>query len=335
MMAFLGSFSRPFMFAVALWPFVSALLTLPVLAFLYHRENRIRFGSVVVAYGCVLYLLALGCFTLYPMPENPAEYCATHRLAPQLNPLQFIGDIRADGVTALLQIGMNVVFFVPLGFMLGRFLNARLRHAALAGFAVSLLIETAQLTGAFHLYPCAYRLFDVDDLIWNTSGALAGYAVAALVNRALPSRAVDDDAIVTEPGFVRRLVAFCIDYVITGAMSLPCAAVIYLVAIQFVGFRPLTADMDRVVFMACLVVTEWVIPWMRGGRTLGAGFTRMTVETRPRDGARRIVFYLARFAVIGLVAWWLSGAGTGTHAMLVLGLGVFWLVAHRMPYDFI
>ena len=33
---------------------------------LYHRENRIRLTSVIVSYGCVLYLLALGCFTLYP-----------------------------------------------------------------------------------------------------------------------------------------------------------------------------------------------------------------------------------------------------------------------------
>ena len=168
MMAFLGDFTEPFILAMAIWPFASAVLTLPVLAMLYHRENRIRLTSVVVSYGCVLYLLALGCFTLYPMPQDAAAYCATHHLTPQLDPLRFIGDIRTDGVTALLQIGMNIVFFVPLGFILGRFLRAGLARTALMGFAVSLLIETAQLTGIFHLYPCSYRLFDVNDLIWNT-----------------------------------------------------------------------------------------------------------------------------------------------------------------------
>ena len=147
MMAFLGDFTEPFILAVAIWPFASAVLTLPVLAMLYHRENRIRLTSVAVSYGCVLYLLALGCFTLYPLPQDAAAYCATHHLTPQLDPLRFIGDIRTDGVTALLQIGMNIVFFVPLGFILGRFLRAGLARTALMGFAVSLLIETAQLTG--------------------------------------------------------------------------------------------------------------------------------------------------------------------------------------------
>lgn len=55
MMAFLGDFTEPFILAVAIWPFASAVLTLPVLAMLYHRENRIRLTSVAVSYGCVLY----------------------------------------------------------------------------------------------------------------------------------------------------------------------------------------------------------------------------------------------------------------------------------------
>lgn len=37
-MAFIESFTRPFMLAVMLWPFLSFVLTLPVLALLYHRE---------------------------------------------------------------------------------------------------------------------------------------------------------------------------------------------------------------------------------------------------------------------------------------------------------
>lgn len=103
-MGFLKNFSEPFAFALALWPFVSMLLTVPVLALLYHRDNRIRLSSAIVAYGTVLYLLGLLCFTLYPMPADAAAYCAAHHLTPQLNPLQFIGDIRTDGLTAVLQI---------------------------------------------------------------------------------------------------------------------------------------------------------------------------------------------------------------------------------------
>ena len=107
-MGFLKNFSEPFAFAMALWPFVSMLLTVPVLALLYHRDNRILLSSAIVAYGTVLYLLGLLCFTLYPMPADAAAYCAAHHLTPQLNPLQFIGDIRTDGLTAVLQIADSI-----------------------------------------------------------------------------------------------------------------------------------------------------------------------------------------------------------------------------------
>ena len=70
-----------------------------MLALLYHRDNRLRFTSALTAYLVVLYLIALACFTMYPMPENPATYCAAHHLRPQLNPFEFIHDIRTDGIT--------------------------------------------------------------------------------------------------------------------------------------------------------------------------------------------------------------------------------------------
>jgi glycopeptide antibiotics resistance protein len=37
--------------------------------------------------------------------------------------------------------------------------------------------ELAQLTGVFGLYPCAFRTFEVDDLIFNIFGLLAGFAM--------------------------------------------------------------------------------------------------------------------------------------------------------------
>lgn len=209
-MGFLKNFSEPFAFAMALWPFVSMLLTVPVLALLYHRDNRIRLSSAIVAYGTVLYLLGLLCFTLYPMPADAAAYCAAHHLTPQLNPLQFIGDIRTDGLTAVLQIAFNIVFFLPLGFIMGRIWRWPLLVTAVLSFATSLFLETMQLTGLMGVFPCAYRLFDVDDLLWNTTGALIGFALAMLSLRLIPAR-VADMTPTTTPGFMRRLITFIID----------------------------------------------------------------------------------------------------------------------------
>ena len=88
-----------------------------------------------------------------------------------------------DGVgPAVLQLGLNILLFVPLGALL----HDRGRHATLtataAGFALSLLIELTQLTGVWFVYPCAYRHFDVDDIIFNTIGAALGAALAIAVH---------------------------------------------------------------------------------------------------------------------------------------------------------
>ena len=50
----------------------------------------------------------------------------------------------------------------------------------------SLLIEAAQLTGLFGIYPYAYRCCDVDDVITNTLGAALGWACAWLLGRVVP-----------------------------------------------------------------------------------------------------------------------------------------------------
>ena len=69
-MSFLLSFSDKFQMALALWPLVSGMLTLPILALLYRRDGRLRLWSALGAYLIVLYVLALICFTLYPMPSG-------------------------------------------------------------------------------------------------------------------------------------------------------------------------------------------------------------------------------------------------------------------------
>jgi hypothetical protein len=59
MLTYLGYFSTSFVIAVIAWPFVSVVLTLPILAGMYHRHHRLRFGAVLAAYLVVLYLLGL------------------------------------------------------------------------------------------------------------------------------------------------------------------------------------------------------------------------------------------------------------------------------------
>ena len=110
---FLGRFSESFAAAVALWPLASLLLTLPILAYLYHRDGRLRAASAVSAYLAVLYVLGLGCFTLYPLPDGTSGPGITYGIEPRFNPLGFLDDLAKDGVRALPDMVANVAFFVP------------------------------------------------------------------------------------------------------------------------------------------------------------------------------------------------------------------------------
>ena len=174
---FLGSYSDNFAAALVLWPVLSFMFTLPILAYLYHRDGRLRFGTFVGAYLTVLYVCGLGCFTLYPLPQGDAGLGITYGVAPNFNPMNFMNDIAKDGLKAVFQLAFNVVFFMPLGFIAGRLLRLRFLPSVLLGLAASLLIEVSQLTGLFGIYPYAYRCCDVDDVITNTLGAALGLSL--------------------------------------------------------------------------------------------------------------------------------------------------------------
>ncbi|HEY8790769.1 MAG TPA: VanZ family protein [Actinopolymorphaceae bacterium] len=157
---------------------VMAALLIPTLGLLTGRSRRIPRRHALLGLGVLVYSIAMLAYVLVPVPRDPGAFCERHHIEPNLVPFAF-----HDGVgPAVLQLGLNILLFVPLGALL----HDRGRHATLtataAGFALSLLIELTQLTGVWFVYPCAYRHFDVDDIIFNTIGAALGAALAIAVH---------------------------------------------------------------------------------------------------------------------------------------------------------
>jgi glycopeptide antibiotics resistance protein len=347
--SYLRLFSTSFIIALIVWPFLSAALTVPILAFMFHRHHRLRFTAVLVSYVCVLYVVGLLAFTLYPMPDDPAVFCAATHITPQLDPLRFISDIRIGGLNGVLQLMLNVVFFIPWGFMLCRWARWRFRIVVPTGFLVSLFIETSQLTGFWGLYPCAYRQFDVDDLMTNTLGAALGFLLAVLVGRVLPVRTTEGSDINRRPGLLHRSTSLVIDL---GFVALVHFSLGLLVMLVFhTAARPLP-DGDflmagitvgvglrdaavRVVGVLSFLVFELWIPATHHGQTLGGMFTHMSVETKRRTGRVRGAFYVARAVALYCLTM-LGGTSFERYSLLfALFLAVFWAVRKEMPYDMI
>lgn len=335
-LSFLQGFSDNFKAALLLWPFLSFLLTFPILAYLYHRDGRLRWGSALAAYVSVLYLAGLGCFTLYPLPSGTEGPGITYGIPPQLNPLNFIADIQRDGATAVFQLLFNVVLFLPLGFIAQHFLRLGLIPTFFLSLAVTLLIETAQLTGLFGIYPFAYRTFEVDDIITNTLGGVLGWFVGRLIDRAGFSEQEQEVSLCRQPGFIRRCVSLWIDCMIMAPAFMVLSVLLSLgINLMFsdvmrtAGLEPI--QVSGVIAVACFVVilvaVEGVFPWTHEGSTPGGLFTHMTVEPADRSTIRRVFFYVLRLLVLGMTILF--------PLFMFVVLGLFYLVTRHMPYDYV
>lgn len=132
---------------------------------------------------------------LHPFPDPSEFVCGPKTPAPQLTPLSFVWraaelvDANASLRTWLRDLtvataAVNLLIFAGLGWLVFGLLppqhaaSRRMRLTVLAGACFSLGLELAQLTGLFGVYPCAYRTFDVDDLLLNTLGAWLGSSIA-------------------------------------------------------------------------------------------------------------------------------------------------------------
>ncbi|MFD9894665.1 VanZ family protein [Amycolatopsis sp. NPDC059027] len=190
---------------------LALLLAIPYLWWTYRGRGEFGAGHMVLAFGCLVYALALWTYTLLPVPETTPQWCARHVVEPQLRLFHFVDDIRArrgepgiaglPGNPALQQVVLNVILFVPLG-MFGRHLfRWRSLTTVAIGLLLSLFIETTQLTAVWGVFECPYRLFDVDDLLANTVGAAVGVLLAPAL------RFVPGQRVTRPPGDARPVTA--------------------------------------------------------------------------------------------------------------------------------
>lgn len=173
--------------ALALGTVAFLLLLIPILVCQYRAYGSLNKRRLLGSGVASLYFAALVSYTVLPLPDAADVICRT----PTLDPLHFMGDLaKADPGTGLLgllqtrtalQILLNIALFVPWGIVVRGLLGRSFATATITGAMVSVLIETTQASRLLMLYPCPYRVADIDDVIMNTVGALVGALIAPLV----------------------------------------------------------------------------------------------------------------------------------------------------------
>ncbi len=312
------------MLAVFLGVGLALVLLVPFVFRSYRKRGEVGVGPGILAFAFLVYGLALVAYTLAPVPQIDDAWCADHTTftRPQLRPFQFLSDIAKDRVApgwrglvtnpAVQQVVFNVALFVPLG--------AYLRHRRLpvlgvvgVGFCVSALIEFTQLTGNWFLFPCPYRLFDVDDLFANTLGTAVGLLFAPLLRKMYGRTDLPAEA--PRPVTTgRRWLGMLVD----------------LVAVTLLG-GVLAVAADLAFGMDSHILNPWmpavlllVLPSLgRGGATLGQRAVRL--KRVRADGGRAGVLVLPALAGGTFGYFVLSGLGDDASSwagLMLLACGI-------------
>ncbi len=306
------------MYAVAFFAVLALLAIAPWIHHQYRRFGLLRGWPALVSAATVLYACALVAFTLFPLPDFANDFCVRREDLTywQLTPMASLDDVALylhdhtimqtllSGV--VLQVVMNIVFFVPLGVLVAYRWRRPLWVAGVAAIGVSLAIELTQGTGLWGLAPCPYRLADVDDLLTNTIGGLLGWFVGLALRRLLPDPAPRPTPDLAPPSWGRRSLAVGIDTLVYLLVALGV-----LLGFEVVSDAP---DEGSAPFLeigiACSFTLFVLVPALRRTRSgPGAASVRLalvTVDGRPAPRWRLLVRWAARWlvlAVFGLLAF--------------------------------
>jgi len=306
---------------VALLPFAMLF----ILARVTRRYGALRGWPMFAAVGLLGSSVALAAFTVFPLPDPGTLQCTGGTMSSYwqtewFGSIGLIGDAWVSvgfpavlSTSALLQVAFNVLLFVPYGFFMHQVTRWKGLTVVGVGLGTSALIEITQGTGVFGLYPCPYRLLDVDDLIVNTLGAAMGVLLSTAVVRRFawshPTPMHDID----RPTLARRFIAAGID----------AGLVLSVWLVGEIGWHAVTDNdgPDLLLGPLAVVVVALVFPALRRDRATPGQVIVNVAPTRGEESTERpsLTAILVRAVVrwTGLVLFGLIGLAVTTVAELI------------------
>ena len=267
--------------AFLIFPFLAFLITLPYLLVQYHKYGSVPLIRSSIVYTFILYLLTAYFLVILPLPSKE-EVIAMPTKVPQLIPFSFLGDFvtyfkEANSILTFLKTPIvyttlfNIAITIPFGIYLRYYFKKKLSTTIIYTFLLSLYFEITQLTGLYGLYPKAYRLFDVDDLIINTLGGVLGYLITPLVTIFLPARD-EIDRLSYKRGktvsIYRRFLAFLIDIFIF--------ATIIFTVLTFLNFN------NFLLPLVIIIILYYIILPTLTSYTLGKYIVKIKLDSKNR-----------------------------------------------------
>ncbi len=275
--------------AIIVFPFIAFLITLPYLIINYNKYGSISKLRSLIIYSFVLYLLCSFFLVILPLPSR--EYVSNLTIPKyQLEPFYFIYDITSNEYNlntfnTLLKIIkepsfyqplFNIILTIPFGIYLRYYYKCSFKKTLFLTICLTLFFEITQLTGIYGIYSRNYRMFDVDDIIFNTLGGILGYFICKPFLKILPSReSIDNKSFKMGKKVtgLRRFIAFIIDIFFI-SIVFGISLIIYLIN---------NYSLNLINFIILLLIVNYVMlvlfPIIFKGKTIGKSLVRISVKS--------------------------------------------------------
>ncbi len=284
------SYLIPISTAFLVFPIIALIITFPFILINYNKYGSISKWRTFIIYSFILYLLCSVFLVILPLPRKDAV-SSLNIAKYQLKPFNFINDFlnsnfKYDSLASYValikkpffyQIFYNILLVIPFGVYLRYYYKCNFFKTILFSFLLSLLFETTQLTGIFGIYSRNYRLFDVDDLLFNTLGGFIGYIICGPFLRLLPSRdEIDKNSFIMgkKVSGLRRLVSFIVD----SFFSLILFGIITLIEVNIKKDIDLNLLIRNILLSFYIILV--IIPILFKGKTIGKSITKLSIKDK-------------------------------------------------------
>lgn len=322
--------------ALILFLLLGWMLTLPWLIYHYRKYGFLSWRLSLIFYSFMFYMLCAFFLVVLPVPAV-RDTCALQTPGTvyySLVPFSFVWDIlRETGAVwyrpstyiqvlaepAFLQVMFNFLLLLPFGVYLRYFFQEKYswRRAFSLSFALSLFYEVTQLTGLYGLYTCPYRIFDVNDLLLNSTGALLGFAIAPVILLLFPSQ---QSLLAKKEQMLKRAI-------VSPVVQLLAVAIDYLlIKASWILVAPFVANW----------IPEWLytligflgifclVPLLWKGKTPGTRTLRFQLISSETDEALPIHFLVRSLALY--FPWFLSAIPRLSNQIQLERTSAFYLV---------
>ena len=284
-----------------IFPLIAIVFTLPYAVYQYHKHGAVSKFRTLIIYSFILYMLIAYFQVILPLPERektigsrwqehlnlvPFRQIWLYWKGKAFNMKTFVAYAKSFSLWQLL---LNILLTMPFGMYLKYYFKKSLLRTTFYSFLLSLFYELTQLSALYGIYPGPYRLADVEDLICNTLGGVAGFGVAHAFARILPDR----DAIEvrcrqasTRVTGRRRIWALMFDYICVNLLYLFVTGIIWIFFPSWLDSFNGLLSISEVNFGSFFYVVLLVQVLATKGLTLGHATCRMILVSSDGSVAR-------------------------------------------------